>query len=42
MGDTQDKHLHYNDKGEPIYLSGLKTKWSEVQNKISIHDGAIP
>ena len=24
MEDTQDRHLHYNDKGEPIYLSGLR------------------
>lgn len=22
MDDTEDRHLHFNDKGEPIYLSG--------------------
>lgn len=33
MGDTQDKHLHYNDKGEPIHLSGLKRNNRQTKTK---------
>lgn len=24
MGDTQDRHIHYDDRGRRIYLSGIR------------------
>lgn len=33
MEDTQDRHLHYNDKGEPIRLSGLKRNNQQTKTK---------
>lgn len=33
MSDTQEKRLHYNDKGEPIRLSGLKRNNQQTKTK---------
>ena len=33
MSDKQDKHLHYDNEGNPIYLSGLKRNNQQTKTK---------
>lgn len=33
MDDTQDRCVHRNDRGEPIYLSGLKRNNQQIKTK---------
>lgn len=33
MDDTQDRHIHFNDRGEQIRLSGLKRNNQKTKTK---------
>lgn len=36
MGDTQDRHTHYDDKGRPIYLSGIRFNNQSAKSRYQI------
>ena len=36
MGDTQDRHIHYDDKGRRIYLSGIRSNNQSTKNRYQI------
>ena len=36
MVDTQDRHIHYDDKGRPIYLSGIRSNNQSTKSRYQI------
>ena len=36
MDDTQDRHIHYDDKGRRIYLSGIRTNNQSTKSRYQV------